>query len=101
MNAGQKLLAWRKRAGLTQFKAAKAAGISQPTWQGYEAGTKVPSVSTLQRLIDLTDGAVSLADYAESEESAAVKRAQRAARTVRATDSSATLPADEDVAEAG
>jgi transcriptional regulator with XRE-family HTH domain len=84
MHAGQKLLAWRKSKGLTQRKAAIAFGVTQPTWQGYEDG-KPPATKLLQRLIEMTDGAVSLADYAESDEELAKRRAQREARTVRAS----------------
>jgi predicted nucleotidyltransferase/DNA-binding XRE family transcriptional regulator len=41
----------RSRAGLTQAQFAQQAGTSQPTIAAYEAGTKVPSVGTLERLM--------------------------------------------------
>jgi predicted nucleotidyltransferase/DNA-binding XRE family transcriptional regulator len=41
----------RTRAGLTQAQLAQRAGTSQPTVAAYEAGTKVPTVETLTRLV--------------------------------------------------
>lgn len=42
--------ALRERAGLTQQALARAGGTSQPTIAAYEAGSKSPTVETLQRL---------------------------------------------------
>lgn len=92
MNAGQKLLAWRKRAGLTQRQAAKLACVSQPTWLEYENG-RAPETKRMARIIELTEGAVTLADYAESEEDIAKRKAQREARTVRSAESGTDVDA--------
>ena len=40
----------RRRASLTQSQLASAAGTSQPTIAAYEAGTKSPTLRTLERL---------------------------------------------------
>lgn len=66
------------------------AGVSQPTWQGYENGAP-PATTRLQRIIELTEGAVTVADYAESDEEVAKRKAQRAARTVHAAESGTSL----------
>jgi predicted nucleotidyltransferase/DNA-binding XRE family transcriptional regulator len=41
----------RVTVGLTQAELAKRAGTSQPTIAAYESGAKVPSASTLERLL--------------------------------------------------
>jgi len=41
----------RVAAGLTQAELARRAGTSQPTVAAYEAGGKVPTVATLERLL--------------------------------------------------
>lgn len=92
------MVAWRKSRGLNQRDAAKLAGIKQPTWHGYENG-KVPSARKLSRIIDVTEGAVTAADYYETAEESAIRAARRAQRTVRPEDSSTSL--DDDVAKAG
>lgn len=42
----------REAAGLTQRELARRAGSSQPTISAYEQGRKVPTATTLARLID-------------------------------------------------
>ncbi|HLA93252.1 MAG TPA: helix-turn-helix domain-containing protein [Actinomycetota bacterium] len=44
----------RSAAGLTQAELARRAGTSQPTIAAYEAGDKVPNVSTLERVLGAT-----------------------------------------------
>lgn len=44
----------RTAAGLTQAELAQRAGTSQPTIAAYEAGDKVPNVSTLERVLGAT-----------------------------------------------
>lgn len=42
----------RLRAGLSQAELARRAGTSQPTVARYENGRVVPSIATLERLLD-------------------------------------------------
>jgi transcriptional regulator with XRE-family HTH domain len=44
------VLLLRERAGVSQSTLARCAGTSQPTIAAYEAGTKSPTVRTLERL---------------------------------------------------
>lgn len=44
----------RTGAGFTQSELAERAGTSQPTIAAYEAGSKVPTVSTLERVLRAT-----------------------------------------------
>ena len=44
----------RTGAGFTQSELAERAGTSQPTIAAYEAGNKVPTVSTLERVLRAT-----------------------------------------------
>lgn len=87
---------WRHANGLTQREAARRAGLSQPAWQAYESGglPKTPAALSIERL---TDGAVSVTDWAESEEERAVRRARAASRRVprkRAEESGTDLGED-------
>jgi len=52
--AGRMIKEARSAAGLTQAELAKRAGTSQPTIAAYEAGDKVPNVSTLERVLRAT-----------------------------------------------
>jgi transcriptional regulator with XRE-family HTH domain len=51
MDAGTALRHARLDAGISQAELARRAGTSQATISAYENGTKVPSVSTLSRLL--------------------------------------------------
>lgn len=63
MSAAEKLGAWRKSRELSQREAAKMAGISQAAWQALEAGTiKRLGLDVAARIVEVTDGAVALAD---------------------------------------
>lgn len=54
MNAGDALRAARERAGLSLRELARRAGTSHSTLAAYEAGVKVPSVDTMERIIRAT-----------------------------------------------
>jgi transcriptional regulator with XRE-family HTH domain len=54
MDTGHLLRDARLAAGLTQAELAERAGTSQATLSAYERGRKVPSVSTLARLLAAT-----------------------------------------------
>ena len=45
-----RLLSCRQKSGLTQQKAAELIGVTQPAYQRYEAGTRVPSVQTIKEM---------------------------------------------------
>ena len=66
MTPGQKLIAWRKRRKLSQRDAAELVGVSQPSWQAYEAGG-VPRTTVASTIERVTDGAVLVADWSERE----------------------------------
>lgn len=51
MDAGQTLRRARARAGLSLRELARRAGTSHATLVAYEAGEKVPSVATLDRIV--------------------------------------------------
>lgn len=95
------MVAWRRRHGFSQRAAAEHIGISQPALHGYENG-KPPSAPMLQRLIAKTDGAIAPEDYALTDEAFALRRAKRAARTVRsARDDESGAVLDPDAKAAG
>lgn len=50
IDVAAKIRQLRREAGLTQAELARRAGTSQATISAYEVGTKVPSLSTLERL---------------------------------------------------
>ncbi len=49
-STGEVIKEARRRAGLSQRELAEIIGVSQPNIAAYEAGTRVPSLSMLQRL---------------------------------------------------
>lgn len=51
MDSSQLLLDARLAAGLTQAELARRSGTSQATLSAYEHGSKVPSASTLVRVL--------------------------------------------------
>ncbi len=51
MNVAGVIRAGREHAGLTQAELAERAGTSQPALARYEAGTTLPSLPTLERLM--------------------------------------------------
>lgn len=54
MDVALSLQAARSRSGITQAELAARAGTSQATVSAYEGGRKVPSVSTMTRLLAAT-----------------------------------------------
>lgn len=68
MKAPKRLKAWRVLAGLTQCDAAARAGVSQTAWNHWEAGKKKPDVDNAVELEKLTEGAVSVQDWADPRE---------------------------------
>ena len=59
MSAPRLLKAWREdTAQITQGKAAKQLGVSQPTWSDYEHGRKVPRTRVAVKIAAMTGGAV-------------------------------------------
>ncbi len=64
MTIGEKLREWRKAHKLKQAQAAKAAGISQSTWSELELGDfKRINLNVAQRIVAVTGGAVTFADF--------------------------------------
>ena len=53
MALNENLKELRAKKGLTQDEVAKAVGVAQPVYNGYESGLKVPSLGTAQALADL------------------------------------------------
>lgn len=51
---GALLKQWRRSMGLSQASAAENIQCSQRFWQGLEAGTKQPSIETLESLMSFT-----------------------------------------------
>lgn len=51
----------RRDAGLTQTELAQRAGTSQATLSAYESGTKMPSIPTLERLLNACDRRLAVA----------------------------------------
>jgi transcriptional regulator with XRE-family HTH domain len=60
MTASQALRDARHRAGLTLRELAARAGTSHSTLSAYEAGDKVPTVGTLERILRAAGFAVDL-----------------------------------------
>lgn len=58
MTPGKKLLAWRKKKGLTQQSAAALIGANQATWCEWEADRKLPRVEHAFGIQRVTRGAV-------------------------------------------
>ena len=46
----ERLLSCRNQLGLTQSEAAKVIGITQPAYQRYEAGVRVPSIQVVKEI---------------------------------------------------
>jgi transcriptional regulator with XRE-family HTH domain len=42
----------RQAAGITQLRMARLAGTAQPAVAAYESGARIPTVATLERLLD-------------------------------------------------
>lgn len=65
MTAGERLRAWRIREQLTQGEAAAKAGVSQPTWSGWEHDLKEPRLGHAMLVAKMTGGFVGLEHWPE------------------------------------
>lgn len=59
-----KLLDWRKAQNITQTEAAEKIGVTPVSFGRYEGG-RVPEPQTLQKIIEVTGGAVTANDFFE------------------------------------
>jgi len=89
--AARKLVSWRLAQDLSQREAAELAGLTKAAWQSYESGAspKAPAIAAIQ---SVTNGAVSLQDWTESEQDKAVRRARASSKRVRRARRSTPLP---------
>lgn len=74
MSAPEELKKWRESLDLSQAQAAERASVTAPTWCDWEQGKKSPTVDRAEDLERVTDGAVTVAMWAE------FTRARRAER---------------------
>ncbi len=79
MTNPERLLAWRRLAGLSQEKAADRFGVGQGTWAPWELGKKSPGRENALALEKFTDGNVPAAGWAPR------KKAKRARRPIEHT----------------
>lgn len=64
MRASERLVAWRKVAGLSQREAAARAGVAQPTFSDLEHGrARRVSVDTALAIERLTAGLIRVAEW--------------------------------------
>lgn len=61
MDVGKRLTQLREKAGLSQYKLSKAAGIPQQSISRYESGYNIPTVTQLEKLCTALN--VSLAEF--------------------------------------
>lgn len=66
-SVGERLLSWRKAAGLTQLAAGKKVGVSQPVWHEWERGTRRPGRERAAALEALTSGLIKASEWDASE----------------------------------
>jgi len=64
MNPGEKIRRWREALGLSQPEAAAKLGLSRSHLGNIETGTYVPSLSLAGKLEQMTEGAVTMQDWA-------------------------------------
>lgn len=69
--ACEKLKGWRERAGLSQAALAAEVGISQEYVCQLEGGKKVPALSVGADIERITNGEVTLQDWAQVSKGAA------------------------------
>ncbi len=48
-----RLIECRKKLGISKLEAAKRIGISQPAYLRYEAGTRTPSITTIEKMAEV------------------------------------------------
>lgn len=59
------LFDWRMKQGLTQVACAARVGVDQGLWSKWERGVSKPTIPYAEKIIKVTDGAVSLSDLAK------------------------------------
>lgn len=59
---------WRRGIGITQRKAADLFGIDQAALCRWEKGDTAPSLPFAMKILDVTKGAVTLADLVRTSE---------------------------------
>lgn len=64
-SAAEKLSEWREGRH-TQLAAAKLVGVSAATWCDWENGKKIPRVDRAEDIERVTEGAVTVGDWATS-----------------------------------
>ena len=76
MSAPEALRKWREAQDpkLTLAEAGERAGVTAPTWFAWEAGEKSPTVDRAEDLEKLTEGAVTVAMWAEFTRARRVER---------------------------
>lgn len=82
MRTNEKLLRWRLGMKLSQREAAARANLSQPAWQSYEAGRCRPNYDSAEKIQRVTKGRIKIAEWRETDEDRAVRRARAASRRV-------------------
>lgn len=65
MTIGERLRAWRGRAGLSQREAAAEVGVTQRAWSQWEADEVTPEVDLCDAIERLTEGRVSIAHWVQ------------------------------------
>ena len=58
-----KLIEWRTAQGLTQAEVAKLIAVAAPTISSWECGGKKPGAKSVQRIFDISNGAVTPNDF--------------------------------------
>lgn len=62
---------WRKSKGFTQLTLAQKLGVHQTTVASWEGGHKVPRQQQMLRIRQVTEGAVTAADFYDDSQKAA------------------------------
>lgn len=85
MHVKRRLVAWRKRQGLSQREAAAKAGVSQAAWNSYEDedSTSCPGVNAALSIEEVTSGAIVVADWRQADSAKAIRKAKAAHKRVR------------------
>lgn len=62
MRTGERLRAWRQKAGLSQEQAAKKVGTTQRSWGAWETDT-TPEIDFAEAIEKLTRGEITMRDW--------------------------------------
>ncbi len=84
MQVKHRLVAWRKKAGLSQREAAKLATVSQAAWQGYEddTSTSCPGVNAALAIQEITGGEIPVTEWRELDVAKAMRKVRAASKRV-------------------